>query len=61
MWAMKQGLRISSRASPDSVAQPLHKKDSPVRTTGLSVAEFIGGPPGDRTQDHLIKSQVLYH
>ena len=19
------------------------------------------GPPGDRTQDHLIKSQVLYH
>ena len=21
----------------------------------------IGGPPGDRTQDSLIKSQVLYH
>ena len=24
-------------------------------------AESNGGPPGDRTRDTLIKSQVLYH
>ena len=24
-------------------------------------SQMIGGPPGDRTRDTLIKSQVLYH
>lgn len=27
----------------------------------LSDSELVGGPPGDRTQDTVIKSHVLYH
>jgi hypothetical protein len=25
------------------------------------ITNAVGGPPGDRTRDTLIKSQVLYH
>ena len=38
---------ISAGISPDRRSQ---------KTT-----DFIGGPPGDRTQDTVIKSHVLYH
>ena len=27
----------------------------------LQLLDFLGEPCGDRTHDHLIKSQVLYH
>ena len=27
----------------------------------FKIAGYFGGPPGDRTRDTLIKSQVLYH
>jgi len=28
---------------------------------GVELPQVVGGPPGDRTRDTLIKSQVLYH
>jgi hypothetical protein len=28
---------------------------------GVSIFNVFGGPRGDRTHDHLIKSQMLYH
>ena len=28
---------------------------------GPEITRAVGGPPGDRTRDTLIKSQVLYH
>ena len=34
---------------------------SPCLYNLLSVLVLFGGPPGDRTRDTLIKSQVLYH
>ena len=38
---------------------------APVDTTSKKktrrVSNVVGGPPGDRTRDTLIKSQVLYH
>ena len=36
-------------AQPDDVSE------------GLKLPQVVGGPPGDRTRDTLIKSQVLYH
>jgi hypothetical protein len=33
-----------------------------LRVNGTSLYKYLhGGPPGDRTRDTLIKSQVLYH
>ena len=36
-------------AQPDDVSE------------GAEWSQVVGGPPGDRTRDTLIKSQVLYH
>jgi hypothetical protein len=39
----------ATQAQPDDVSE------------GVEFAQVVGGPPGDRTRDTLIKSQVLYH
>ena len=35
--------------------------DSSRSTDNRETPNFIGGPPGDRTRDTVIKSHVLYH
>ena len=38
-----------------------HEIRAPKDTVGGDTEGVAGGPPGDRTRDTLIKSQVLYH
>jgi site-specific recombinase XerC len=48
--------RLDDETQPDATqAQP----DGVLE--GVELPQVVGGPPGDRTRDTLIKSQVLYH
>ena len=48
--------RLDDTTHPDATqAQPSDGSE------GLEWPQVVGGPPGDRTRDTLIKSQVLYH
>ena len=39
----------------------LTRRGLPSRSSQRATRAKAGGPPGDRTRDTLIKSQVLYH
>ena len=46
----------------DDEAQPSATQAQPEGVSGGEEwLQVVGGPPGDRTRDTLIKSQVLYH
>jgi integrase len=46
----------------DDAAQPDATPAQPDEDSGVAEwPQVVGGPPGDRTRDTLIKSQVLYH
>src|SRR5690349_2771340 len=53
-----------ARAPLGKFANDLQNRTHPLCVTkrkGLNCLGNCGGPPGDRTRDTLIKSQVLYH
>jgi hypothetical protein len=53
-----QSLSSSESTGQESVDEPAEADDdNPLCEGELAV----GGPPGDRTQDTVIKSHVLYH
>jgi integrase len=54
-----------NRAAVDRLDDETQPDATPAQPSGISEAsewpQVVGGPPGDRTRDTLIKSQVLYH
>jgi integrase len=54
-----------NRAAVDRLDDTLQPDATPAQPgsvfEGVEFPQVVGGPPGDRTRDTLIKSQVLYH
>jgi len=54
-----------NRAAVDRLDDETQPDATPAQPAGVSEgpewSQVVGGPPGDRTRDTLIKSQVLYH
>ena len=52
---------VVSRSSGTDTGTPTRERRRGASLDRCNCLEFCGGPPGDRTRDTLIKSQVLYH
>src|SRR5688572_29231032 len=58
-WCRIQSIEMLQTPSAESALD--NQESTPNRTSKIHNHRRSGGPPGDRTRDTLIKSQVLYH